>query len=89
MLVQDIFRDTKARIFHIHLNENLAIPLVEAFVGLDAAIHLRGALNLSVAIQFQLRVYTADVFTADKSDPRDGGTDGKVLPVLLGDEGRT
>src|SRR4030042_1812599 len=87
MLVQDVFRHAKACILHIHLHEDLTIPLLEPPVGLDAAIHLGRALDLPIVVELQLGVDAADVFATHEGDPRDGGPDGEVLPVLLGDEG--
>ena len=86
-LVQDIFGHAVAGVFHIHLHQDIPIAVMVAAVGLDTALHLRGALDQTVSVKLQFRIDAADVFPADQGDAADGGPHGEMLPVLAGNIG--
>ena len=82
---QYIFRHSQACVFHIHLDQHLPKTLMVSFVGLDPAIHFRGFLDHVVAVQLEIGVDAADIFTAHDSDAGDRAADGKGIPVFAGD----
>ena len=86
---RDILCHPQAGVLYIHLHQDLSPALMEAPVGLDPPVHLRGSLHPTMAIQHQLGVHSADVLPADDGDAGYSGTDGKVLPVLPGDISRS
>ena len=83
----DVLGRPEARVLDVHLDEDLAVSLVELLVGLDPPIHLGGLLDLALGIEHQVRVDPADVLAADDGDPGDGRADREMLPVLPGDLG--
>jgi len=80
-----VFGYPVAGVFHIHLDENVTIPLKIAAVLFHAAVHFRGFLHLALAVEFQVRIDAADIFPANQNDPADRSADRKVVPVLARD----
>ena len=48
-LFEDVLGHAEARVFDVHLHEDLAVAFVVALVGFDAAVHLRRLLDLAFA----------------------------------------
>src|SRR4030042_1873862 len=76
----NIFRNAQTRILDVHLEEDFAVALVVAPVGLEAAVHIRGGNHFTVLIPHQLGVNTAGVFAADTRYTADSRAHGNVLP---------
>jgi len=85
VLVHDVLGHSQAGVFHVHLDEDLAVAFGVALVGLDPAVHLGGFLHEAVGPALEPRVDTADVLAADDRNAGNGGARGEVLPVLPGD----
>ncbi len=87
MLVDDILGHAQAGVLDVHLHQDFAVAAVIAAVGFDAAVHVRGALDLAGLVEFQRRVDAAHVLAAHQGDAAQGGTHREMLPVLAGDLG--
>lgn len=53
VLFNDIFRNTQAGIFHVHLNQEFTVAAVIAFIDFDAAVHFRRCDDFVVLVQFK------------------------------------
>ena len=79
--VEHVFRDPQSGVLHIHLDHNVAVPLMVAAVVLHAPPHIGRLRDLTLLVDFELRINAAHVLPADQADTRDSGPYGKVLPI--------
>ena len=89
MFFHNIFRNSQAGVFHIHLNQDFTIPLMKTLVNFNTSVHIRRFGDFSLCVQFKLGIDTAYILSADQRHATDGGAYCKMLPVLSGNFSRS
>ena len=81
VFLRDVLCGSQPGILHVHLDQDLAVAFMKLFVDLDPAVHLRRLDDFAVIVSHQSGVHATDVLPAYQGNPRDGSTNGEVLPV--------
>jgi hypothetical protein len=87
VLADDVFGNAVAGVLDVELDDDRAVAVVIAHVGLDPAVELRGRGDPAI-FQHGILVHADHVLADDDRDAAQGAAHSKGVPVLGGNEGR-